>query len=286
MAVSAELGMIIPPSISMIIYGVATETSIAKIFAGGMLPGIMIGLSLIILSYILCRKKNYIGSERVAWPERMAALKESYLALLMPVIVLGGIYLGIFTPTEASVVAVMYAFVVGCFIYKEITIQNFLQSIKESLITAGMIMFIIANASVFSWLLTREQVPQKVASFFASVAPNHIVFLLMVNVMLLVVGMFFDSSTAVSILSGILAPVAFSFGIDPVHFGVLMCCNMAIGMVTPPVGVNLFVACRIGNIKMENMVKELIPYWGVLIVDLLIISFVPQITLFLPSLIK
>ncbi|MCC8191037.1 MAG: TRAP transporter large permease [Planctomycetes bacterium] len=285
-AVSAELGMIIPPSISMIIYGVTTETSISKVFAGGIVPGVMIGGSLLVLSYCICKRKGYTGQAPASFQEKKDALFGAFWAMLMPLVVLGGIYFGMFTPTEASIVAVVYSFLVGTFVYREITWENFCRSVKNAIVTSGMIMFIIANASLFSWLLTREQVPQRVAEFFGRVAPNHIVFLLLVNALLLVVGMFFDSTTAVSILSGILCPIAISFGIDPVHFGVIMCVNMAIGMVTPPVGVNLFVACRIGNIQMENMVRDLIPYWGVLMLNLGLITFIPQITMFLPNIMR
>lgn len=285
-AVSAELGMIIPPSISMIIYGVITECSIAKLFMAGFLPGIMIGLSLMVLSFILCKKKGYKGSEKKTWPERWAAVKESWLALLMPVVVLGGIYAGIFTATESAVISVVYALVVGGLVYKEITWEKFKKAGIDTLRTAGMIMMVIACANCFSYLLTRAQVPQHIAATFGAIAPNKYVFLLLTIVLLTITGMFFDSNTAVTVLGCILVPVAKSFGIDVVHFGVIMIVNMAIGCVTPPVGVNLFVACRLGDIKMEEMFKQLIPYWILLLVDLLIIAFVPQISLLLPNLMK
>jgi C4-dicarboxylate transporter DctM subunit len=285
-AVSSELGMIIPPSISMIIYGVATETSIARLFAGGFMPGILIGGSLMFLSYILCRKKGYKGTKKSTWAERGAAVKYSWLALLMPVVVLGGIYAGIFTATESAIISVVYAFIVGTFVYREITWEGFKKAVTESLITIGMVTMVVASALAFSWLLTREQIPQKMAILFGQIAPNYVVFLLLVNILLIITGMFFDSTSAVSILSIILMPVAVAFGIDPVHFGVIMVVNMALGCVTPPVGVNLFVACRIGQVKIEDMIKELAPYWLVLIADLMIISYVPHLTLFLPGLIR
>lgn len=285
-AVSAELGMIIPPSISMIIYGVITETSIAKLFMAGFMPGIMIGITLMIVSYVLCRKKGYQGAEKTSKEDRHAALKESWLALLMPVIVLGGIYTGVFTATESAVVSVVYAIVVGVLVYREITWEKFKKAAVDTLNTAGMIMMVIACASAFSYLLTREQVPQMLALTFGNIAPNSFVFLLLTIVLLTITGMFFDSTSAVTVLAGILTPVALTFGIDPVHFGVIMIVNMAIGCVTPPVGVNLFVACKLGDIKMEKMFRELIPYWVVLIFDLLLIAFIPQISLFLPCLMR
>ena len=282
-AVSAELGMIIPPSISMIIYGVMTGTSIAKLFMAGFLPGIMIGISLMIVSYFLCRKKGYMGSVKATKEERVVKLKESWLALMMPVIVLGGIYLGIFTATESACVSVVYAIIVGCFIYKEITWEKFKKAAIDTLQTSGMIMMVIACANAFSFLLTRELVPQMIAETFGNIAPNSYVFLLLTIVLLTITGMFFDSNSAVTVLAGILTPIAISFGVDPIHFGVVIIVNMAIGCVTPPVGVNLFVACKLGEIKMEKMFKELVPYWGVLPLDLLVIAFIPQISLLLPS---
>ena len=282
-AVSAELGMIIPPSISMIIYGVITETSIAKLFMAGFLPGIFIGVTLMIVSYLLCKKKGYSGAEKASKKDRHQALKESWLALLMPVVVLGGIYTGIFTATESSVVAVVYALIIGTFVYREINWEKFKKAAIDTLTTSGMIMIVIACASAFSFLLTREQIPQNVAIAFSAIAPNSTVFIFLTIVLLTLTGMFFDSTSAVTVLAGILTPVALVFGIDPIHFGVIMIVNMAIGCVTPPVGVNLFVACKLGDIKMEKMIKQLIPFWVVLLFDLLVIAFVPQLSLFLPS---
>ncbi|KJS88406.1 MAG: C4-dicarboxylate ABC transporter permease [Peptococcaceae bacterium BICA1-8] len=285
-AVSGELGIIIPPSITFILFGVATETSIGDLFIAGVIPGILIGCSLVAISYVLAKKKGYTGVEKVEWKERGVAFKEAFWALLMPVIILGGIYTGIFTPTEAAVVAVAYSFIVGFFIYKEITWEGFKKAVNEALITSGMIMFIIANASIFSWLLTRESVPQNLAILFGEISSNSLVFLLIINAFLLIVGMFFDAAPVVIVLAGILTPIAESFGINPVHFGVIMAVNLAFGMVTPPVGVNLFVACRLANIGMEQMIKDLIPYWIVLLINLLIITYIPQLSLWLPSLLK
>lgn len=285
-AVSANLGMIIPPSISMIIYGVITETSIAKLFMAGFLPGIFIGLTLMVVSYFLCKKKGYSGSPKATKEEKKSAVRESWLALLMPVVVLGGIYSGIFTATESSVIAVVYAIIIGTFVYKEITWDKFKKAAIDTLTTSGMIMIVIACATAFSFLLTREQVPQKVAIAFGAIAPNSYVFLTLTMLLLTLTGMFFDSTSAVTVLAGILSPVALAFGIDPIHFGVIMIVNMAIGCVTPPVGVNLFVACKLGDIKMESMIKQLIPFWVVLFIDLIIIAFVPQLSLFLPSIMR
>lgn len=283
-AVSAELGMIIPPSISMIIYAIITETSISKIFIAGFGPGILIGLSLIILSWYLCKKRGYVGSKKATHEEWLAALKDSWLSLLMPVVVLGGIYTGLFTATESAIISVVYAFLLSVFVYKELNFKKFCKCVEDSLITIGMITMVIASAAAFSFLLTSEQIPQKVAALFAAIAPNSFVFLLLVNLLLIVCGMFFDSTSAVTVLAGILAPVAVAFGVNPIHFGAIMVVNMALGCVTPPVGVNLFVACRIGQVSIEEMSKELVPYWILLIADLLLITYVPAISMTLPNL--
>ncbi len=285
-AVSGELGIIIPPSITFILFGVATDTSIGDLFLAGVIPGLLIGGSLIVTSYFLAKNKGYVGVEKSSWSERIAATREAMWALFMPVIVLGGIYSGVFTATEASVIAVGYAFIAGTFIYREITWPKFKKAIKETLISSGMIMFIIGTASVFSWVLTRAQVPQNLAMAFANFSASPYVFLLIINLFLFVVGMFFDAAPAVVVLAGILTPIAEKFGIDPVHFGVIFAVNMAFGMVTPPVGVNLFVACKIANISMEQMVRDLMPFWVVLVIDLLLITYLPQVSLWLPSLVK
>ena len=283
-AVSSELGMIIPPSISMIIYAVITETSIAKIFAAGFGPGVLIGVTLILYSLYSCKKKGYTGSKKATKEEFLAALKDSWLSLLMPVVVLGGIYTGIFTATESAIISVVYAFILGAFVYKEISFRKFVKCIEESLITIGMITMVIAAASGFSFLLTRELVPQRVATSFGAIAPNAVIFLLLVNILLVFTGMFFDSTSAVTVLAGILAPVAAGFGVDPIHFGVIMVVNMALGCTTPPVGVNLFVACRIGKVTIEEMTKELIPYWAILVTDLMLITYIPAISMTIPNL--
>ncbi len=285
-AVSGELGIIIPPSITFILFGVATDTSIGDLFMAGVIPGILIGCALIAASYFIAKSKGYLGVEKSSWSERFTATRQAIWALFMPIIVLGGIYGGIFTATEASVVAVAYAFFVGAVVYREITWAGFKKAINDTLISSGMIMFIIGTATVFSWILTRAQVPQHLALMFAQMSSSPYMFLFIINVFLFVVGMFFDAAPAVVVLAGILTPIAQTFGIDPVHFGVIFAVNMALGMVTPPVGVNLFVACRLAEISMEDMMRDLIPYWGVLITTLFIITYVPQLSLWLPSLLK
>lgn len=285
-AVSGELGVIIPPSIPMIIFGISAGVSMTDLFIAGFLPGILIGGSLILLVWFLSKRKGYQGDTGITWSIRFKAFKEAILALLMPVIILGGIYGGIFTPTEAAVVAVLYSFIVGVFVYREVTWKSLVEIFSKSAITTSIIMIIIANAGMFGWILTREQVPQKVAAFFTAFSDSPYVFLIMVNILLLFVGMFFETSAAIIILAPLLTPVAMALGIDPVHFGMIVIVNLAMGMVTPPVGVNLFVAAQVANIKLERLTKALIPFFIVLVLNILIISYVPAISLWLPSFLK
>lgn len=285
-AISGELGVIIPPSISMILFGVAASVSIGDLFIAGILPGLLIGFSLLVVVFIISKIKGYKGDTDLPKGERWAAFKDSLLALLMPVIILGGIYGGIFTPTEAAAVAVAYSFIVGVFVYKEIKMKDLINIFSKSMIMTAIVMFIIANAGIFGWVLTREGVPQKMALFFGGVTDSPIVFLLIINVMLLVVGMFFDGGVAIIILAPLLTPIAVSLGIDPIHFGMIMITNLAIGMCTPPLGVNLFVACQIAGVRLEQITKAILPFLGIMIVNVLLISYFPQISLFLVELLK
>ena len=285
-ATAGELGVIIPPSVSMILFGVAASVSIGDLFIAGILPGILIAVSLLIGVFILSKIKGYKGETDLPKGEIWAAFKDATLALLMPIIILGGIYGGVFTPTEAAAVAVAYSFIVGTFVYKEIKIKNLLEILSRSVMSTSIVMFIIANAGLFAWVLTREAVPQKMALFFGSVTESPIVFLLIINIMLLVVGMFFDGSVAIIILAPLLTPIAVSMGIDPIHFGMIMITNLAVGMCTPPLGVNLFVSCQIAGIRLEQITKAILPFVFILIIDVMIISYVPAISTFLVHLFR
>ncbi|USG67429.1 TRAP transporter large permease [Brevibacillus ruminantium] len=285
-AVSGELGVIIPPSIPMILFGISAGVSIGDLFIAGFLPGIMIAGSLMIVCWYISKKRGYRGESGITWAVRWKTFKEALLALLMPIIILGGIYGGFFTPTEAAVVAVLYAFIVGVFIYREVKWKELFEIFSKSAITTSIIMIIISAAGMFGWILTREQVPQKIAASFTAFSDNPIIFLALINVLLLFVGMFFETSASIIILAPLLTPIAIQLGIDPVHFGMIMIVNLAMGMITPPVGVNLFVACQIAGIKLEEITKALIPFFIVLILDILIITYVPAISTWLPSLMK
>ncbi|MBP1153307.1 MULTISPECIES: TRAP transporter large permease [unclassified Paenibacillus] len=285
-AVSGELGVIIPPSIPMILFGISAGVSIGDLFLAGFLPGLMISLSLILACWYISKRKGYKGEGTFSVTAVAKAFKEALLALLMPVIILGGIYGGLFTPTEASVVAVVYAFIIGVFVYKELKWKDLVNIFAKSSITTSIIMIIIANAGMFGWILTREQVPQEIGAFFTSISDSPLVFLFLINLLLWFVGMFFETSAAIIILAPLLTPVAIALGIDPVHFGMIMIVNLAMGMVTPPVGVNLFVACQIAGIRLDQIMRPLVPFLFVLIIDILIITYIPKISLFLPSLFK
>jgi C4-dicarboxylate transporter, DctM subunit len=280
-ASSAELGVIIPPSIPMILYGVAAEVSIGELFIAGFGPGLLIGAALMLFVYLWCKWKGWgktDGEGRLSVPR--ATLKAGW-ALLMPVIILGGIYGGVFTPTEASAVAVAYALIVGMFIHREIGLSDLYAILKKSVVSSAVIMFIIANAGLFAYLITRAGVPDAIGVWLKDVLRDPFMFLLGVNAALFLIGMFIETSAAIIVLAPILAPVALFFGIDPVHFGIVMVVNLALGMITPPFGVNLFAACTVARISLDRIVTQLVPFVGVVLACLMVITYVPAISLFL-----
>lgn len=278
-AVSGELGVIIPPSVPLILFGVATSTSIGDLFIAGILPGIFIGVTLMLLVYFISVKRGYPSDTKATFKERLDGFKSAFLALLMPLIILGGIYGGIFTPTEAAAVAVIYAFVIGTFVYRKINFKVLMKALTESAVTTSIVMVIIAFAGLFGLILSREGIPGQVADFLISISSSPIMFLLIINIFLIFVGMFMETSASIIILAPILTPVAVSMGIDPVHFGIIMVVNLALGMCTPPVGVNLFIASQIADVKLEKLARALVWFFAVMIVDLLIISFFPILSL-------
>ncbi|WP_153124401.1 TRAP transporter large permease [Peribacillus tepidiphilus] len=280
-AAGGTIGVMIPPSVPLILFGVIAGTSIGDLFIAGVLPGIFVGISLIIVAYFISRKRGYGKEEKSSLKDIVIAFKNAILAMLMPVIILGGIYGGIFTPTEGSVVAVVYGLIVGLLIYKEIKWRDLPEIFISSAVTSAVILFIISCASIFGFLLTREQIPQQISNIMLGATTNPIMLLIIINIILLIVGTFLETAAAIVILAPILVPVVSAAGIDLVHFGVIMVVNLAIGMVTPPVGINLFVASNIANIKLEQIVRAIIPFIIILIVDVLILSFMPSISLFL-----
>ena len=284
-ATSAELGVIIPPSIPMILYGVAAEVSIGELFIAGFGPGILISGALMVFVWIYCKWKGWGKNDGDGRLGFWTATRKAAWALLMPVIILGGIYGGVFTPTEASAVAVLYALIVGMLIYREIGLKDLAAVLRKSVISSAVIMFIIANAGLFAFLITRAGVPDAIGHWLEQTLQSPHWFLLGVNAALFVIGMFIETSAAIIVLGPILAPVAMHFGVDPVHFGLIMVVNLALGMITPPFGVNLFAACTVAKIPLEQIIKHLIPFVLVVLACLMIITYVPELSLGLRDLV-
>jgi tripartite ATP-independent transporter DctM subunit len=284
-ATSAELGVVIRPSIPMILYGVAAEVSIGELFISGFGPGLLIGGALMTFVIVYARWKGYGKGDREGRLPFLVATRKAGFALLMPVVILGGIYGGIFTPTEASVVAVFYALFVGIVIYREIRIADLPRVLRKTVLSSAVIMFIIANAGLFSYLITRAGVPGMIGAFLVEWLQSPALFLLGVNAALFVIGMFIETSASIIVLAPILVPVAQHFGIDPVHFGVVMVVNLALGMITPPFGVNLFAACTVARISLDQIVTRLIPFVLVVLGCLVVITYVPWISIGLRDLV-
>lgn len=278
-ATSAELGVVIPPSIPLILYGVAAEVSIGELFIAGFGPGIFIGISLMVFVHLYCRWKGWGKNDGEGRLSVGRATVQAAWALLMPIIILGGIYGGVFTPTEAAAVAVFYALFVGMVVYGEIKPRNLFQILKKSAVSSAVIMFIIANAGLFAFLLTRAGVPGEIGRWLSLVLDSPVLFLLGVNIALFVIGMFIETSAAILVLAPILVPVAIHFGVDPVHFGLIMVINLAMGMITPPFGVNLFAACTIARISLDQIIGRLIPFIVVIFCCLMVVTYVPSISL-------
>lgn len=281
-ATSGGLGILIPPSVPLIVYGIVTETSIGDLFLAGILPGLLTGVLLLIMVVILSRRRN-LGAETLpmSGAERIRAIRDAVLGILLPVLVLGGIYGGIFTPTEAAAVAVLYAFLVSMFVYREIGFSDLTTIVVRSARMSAMVMFIIANAILFTFVLSLERIPAQVAELFIAMDLRPWVFLLLINVLFLVVGMFMDSIGAILILAPILYPIAVNLGVDPVHFGIIFIMNFEIGAITPPLGINLFVASGISRLSALQVARAAIPWACVLLVALLLVTYIPDIALFL-----
>jgi len=286
-ASAGYLGVIIPPSITMVTYGVAAGASIGDMFMAGFLPGILLCLGISIFAFFVGKKNHYtmVSAEEISGKEIIKTIFEAIPALLMPVIILGGIYGGIFTPTEAGCVSVVYGLVVGFFIYRELKLSDIPEILKSSALSASMILLIMACASAFGNILAREMIPNKVAEFIIGFSDSKVVFLLLVNILLLFVGCFMETNSAIMIIAPILLPVAKTLGIDVVHFGIIMVINLAIGLLTPPLGMNLYVATGIAGKKVTDILgKHLIGYIVISITVLMIITYVPAISTFLPGL--
>ncbi len=284
---AGSLGPVIPPSVIFVMYGVTAGVSISDLFIAGVTPGIIIGVVLIIYSKILVKKNNWgIQKPKATAKEKLLATKDAIWAILVPVIILGGIYSGIFTPTEAAVVACVYAIIIGFFVYRELTFKKLYEVFKRSTLTLGSAIIIVAFSSIFGRILTIQQIPQTLATFLTGITDSKILILIVINVFLFFVGMFMETLSAVLILAPILVPIAVAYGISPVHFGVVMTINLALGLCTPPVGVNTYVASSLGGIKIEQMIKSLLPLIGVMFVTILMISFIEPSSMWLVNLLK
>lgn len=281
-ASAGAIGVMIPPSNPFVVYGVAGQVSVGKLFLAGIIPGILTGVALMIVAYVIARKKGWRGESRPRnFKTFFAAVWAAKGALLVPVIVLGGIYGGIMTPTEAAAVAAMYGLLMGLFVYKELTLQTFWESCVDSARTSAVIIMLMAMASIFGNIMTLEQIPERIAVVILDITTNKIAILLLINVLLLWIGTFMEALAAIVILTPILLPLALKVGVDPVHFGVIIVVNLAIGFVTPPVGVNLFVASGITNEKIEDISRATLPFLAAMLVVLLLVTYIPSISLFL-----
>ncbi|RSL33960.1 TRAP transporter large permease [Salibacterium salarium] len=281
-AAAGSLGVIIPPSIPLVIYGVTGSTSIGDLFIGGIIPGVIVAMGLILYAYFHSKKMGYRGqNEKATLAGVGKAVWAAKWALLIPVIILGGIYGGIFTPTEAAVVAVVYGLLAGMVFYKELKIQDLPKVFGDAALTTATVLIIVGTATAFGRLLTMEQIPNQIANSMMSVSENPIIIMMLITALLLIVGCFMDTLAAIIILTPILLPIAVQIGYDPIHFGIIMIVNLAIGFITPPLGVNLFVGSGISGLSIEDLSKAILPFFVAMLFSLFIIIFIPQLSLYL-----
>jgi tripartite ATP-independent transporter DctM subunit len=278
-AVSALITPLIPPGIAMIIYGSITNVSIGKLFVAGIGPGLLLCASLMVLVAIISKKRNYrsVRDNPLTAREIFRAVAHAALPLFLPVVIIGGIRLGVFTPTEAGAVAIVYSLFLGL-LYREIKLKDVLQGIRETITSTASIMVIIGAASAFAWVLTRERIPQQLTELIISTITNKYVFLLAVNAFLLLVGMFIEGNAAMVILAPLLHPVALAYGINEIHFAIVFIFNLALGCLTPPMGTVMFVTCSITKCKISDFIREAIPFYILLLICLLLLTFIPVLS--------
>ena len=281
---AGSLGILIPPSVVMIVYGVTAEVSIAQLFMAGVVPGLMLGGMMIAQTYIGAKRLGFKATTPEPWSERIKKFFRAFWALLIVVVVIGGIYGGIFTPTEAAAASAIYALIISLFVYKDIKFKDLWDICLESAITTAMIFFIIANAFVFAYLLATENIPQTIAESILAANIGKIGFLIIVNILLFIMGQFMEPSSVVMIMVPLLLPIAKALGVDLVHFGILLIVNMEIGMITPPVGLNLFVASGLTGMNLKDVIVSCLPWTLTLFIGLILVTYIPEISLWLPNL--
>lgn len=281
---AGTMGPIIPPSTSFVIYASIAGISVSDIFMGGYIPGVLMGIALIIYAVITAKKRNMPRSEKASPMQVLKIFVNAIWALFTPIIIVGGIMTGICTPTEAGAISCVYAVLVGVLVYHELTWEKLKAALKDAAVSSSIVMFLIATASVFSWILTIERIPQLVKDSIMSFTDSKYVVLLLINIVLLIVGTFMDCTPALTMLVPVMAPLASAYGINLIHLGVVMTINLCIGLLTPPVGTCLFVGCRIGKLSLTELVREIWPQMVVLIVVLLVVTYVPWLSTFLPGL--
>jgi C4-dicarboxylate transporter DctM subunit len=282
---SGALGILIPPSIVMVMYSVTTNTSVGQLFMAGVVPGLLLAFLLGLTTWVIARKRDYPRMPRATWAERGHAFRRSAWGLFLIVIVMGGIYSGVFTPTEAAAIAAVYAFVIAVFVYKDLKLVQVGKVLLDSAAMSAMLLYIITNAVLFSFLMTSENVPQAMASWLTGQGLGPIGFLIVVNLLLLLAGNVMEPSSIVLIMAPILFPVAVQLGIDPVHFGIIIVVNMEVGMCHPPVGLNLYVASGITKMGISELTVAVLPWLLTMLGFLLLITYVPAISLWLPRLV-
>lgn len=283
-ASASTIGPIIPPSIPFVLYGILANVSIGRLFLAGAVPGVLMGLYLMAVVYVISKRRGYAKGERTSRSNLLEAFKDGLPALLLPALILWGIVGGVVTPTEAAVIAVLYALFAGTVIYRELTPAKLMQVLSESALTAGIIMFIVGTATLLAWILTREQAGPTLVNTVTSITTDPRTVLLLLNVFLLIIGMFLESLSVMMLLVPVLMPLILALGIDPVHFGVVLTLNLMIGLITPPVGMSMFISCSIAKIKITDFAREIPVFIAALITVLLIITYFPEIVLFLPNL--
>lgn len=285
LACGGSIGPIIPPSIPLLIYGVMANVSVGKLFIGGFVPGILMGIALMILSYFVGKKRNYKGRDcKASGAEIVKSGKDALLAMLMPVIIIGGIMSGKFTATESGAVATFYALIIGLFVYRELKMKNLLQALVNCAKSTGQVLIVVAFASLFTWIITVNQVPQAISAYLASAIHSKVILLLVINIILLIAGTFIDTTSALVIFAPLFIPLVQAYDVDLIHFGLIMTVNLTIGMCTPPLGVCLFVSGSIAGISLKEQMRDLMPMLAVLLVILLIVTYIPETVMFLPRL--